>query len=136
MRAWTRDSSGRAYLARGARNGLGRTERYSQIGRILVRRGLLPYLRGGRRAELRTLDGRARLDDSVRLAVEEGDVTFVKLGQALATSRDLLADEFVTWSTAGACGSATVARKRAGGHGAERPAVCEATGADIGHLGA
>ena len=33
---------GPLYLARGARNGLGRTERYSQIGRILVRRGLLP----------------------------------------------------------------------------------------------
>jgi ubiquinone biosynthesis protein len=33
---------GSLYLARGARNGLGRTERYSQIGRILVRRGLLP----------------------------------------------------------------------------------------------
>jgi len=33
---------GSLYLVRGARNGLGRTERYSQIGRILVRRGLLP----------------------------------------------------------------------------------------------
>jgi len=52
---------GPLYLARGVRNGLGRTKRYSQIGRILVRRGLLPYLRGGRRAELRTSDGRARL---------------------------------------------------------------------------
>jgi hypothetical protein len=33
---------GSLYHVRGARNGLGRTERYSQIGRILVRRGLLP----------------------------------------------------------------------------------------------
>lgn len=78
-----------------------------------------PYLRGGRRAELRTSDGRARLADSVRLAVEEGRVTFVKLGQVLATRRDLLPGGFVTCSTAGACGSATVAPKRAGGH---RPA--------------
>src|SRR5208283_755318 len=78
-----------------------------------------PYLRGGRWAELRSSDGRARLADSVRLAVEEGGVTFVKLGQVLATRRDLLPGEFVTCSTAGACGSATVARKRAGGH---RPA--------------
>jgi hypothetical protein len=46
------------------------------------------------------------------LAVEEGGVTFVMLGQVLATRRDLLPDEFVTCSTAGACGSATVARKR------------------------
>jgi len=106
---------GSLYLVRGARNGLGRTERYSQMGRILVRRGLLPYLRGGRRAELRTSDGRARLADSLRLAVEEGGVTFVKLGQVLATSRDLLPDKFVTCSTAGACGSATVARKRLAG---------------------
>jgi hypothetical protein len=83
---------GPLYLARGAHNGLGRTERCSQIGRILVGRGLPPYLRGGRRAELRTSDGRARLADSVRLAVEEGGVTFVKLGQVLATRRDLLPD--------------------------------------------
>jgi hypothetical protein len=34
-----------------------------------------PCLRGGRRAELRTSDGRARLADSVRLAVEEGGAT-------------------------------------------------------------
>ena len=102
-----------------ARNGLGRTERCSQIGRILVGRGLPPYLRGGRRAELRTSDGRARLANSVRLAVEEGGVTFVKLGQVLATRRDLLPDGFVTCSTAGAGGSATAAPKRAGGH---RPA--------------
>ena len=43
---------GPVYLARGLRRRLGRSRRYSQIGRILVRRGLLPYLRGGRRAEL------------------------------------------------------------------------------------
>ena len=87
---------GPAYLARGLRRRLGRSRRYSQIGRILVRRGLLPYLRGGRRAELRTPDGRARLAHSVRLALEDGGVTFVKLGQVLATRRDLLPEEFVT----------------------------------------
>ena len=36
---------GPVYLARGLRSRLGRSRRYSQIGRILVRRGLLPYLR-------------------------------------------------------------------------------------------
>ena len=87
---------GPVYLARGLRRRLGRSRRYSQIGRILVRRGLLPYLRGGRRAELRTSDGRARLAHSVRLALEDGGVTFVKLGQVLATRRDLLPEEFVT----------------------------------------
>ena len=87
---------GPVYLARGLRRRLGRSRRYSQIGRILVRRRLLPYLRGGRRAELRTPDGRARLAHSVRLALEDGGVTFVKLGQVLATRRDLLPEEFVT----------------------------------------
>jgi len=75
---------------------LGRTKRYWQIIRILGRRGLIPYLRGARRTELRTADGRTRLAHSIRLALEEGGVTFVKLGQVLATRRDLLTEEFVT----------------------------------------
>jgi ubiquinone biosynthesis protein len=87
---------GPLYLARELRKRLGRTKRYVQIVPILVRRGLLPYLQGGRRAELRTSDGRAHLAHSLRLALEEGGVTFVKLGQVLATRRDLLPDEFVT----------------------------------------
>ena len=74
---------------------MGRTRRYSQIGRILVRRGLLPYLRGGRRSELATTEGRARLARSLRLALEDGGVTFVKLGQVLSTRRDLLPPEFI-----------------------------------------
>jgi ubiquinone biosynthesis protein len=83
------------YLANRLRKWIGRTKRYSQIMRILQRRGLLPYLRGSRRSELRTSDGRARLARSIRLALEDGGVTFVKLGQVLATRRDLLPDEFV-----------------------------------------
>ncbi len=86
---------GPLYLANGLRNRLSRTKRYSQIMRILQRRGLLPYLRGSRRSELRTSDGRTRLAGSIRLALEDGGVTFVKLGQVLATRRDLLPDEFV-----------------------------------------
>ena len=76
---------GPLFLVRGLRKRLGRTKRYWQITRILVRRGLLPYMRGGRRADLRSPDGRARLAHSLRLALEEGGVTFVKLGQLLAT---------------------------------------------------
>ena len=56
-----------------------------QISRILARRGLLPYARGGRRSELATPEGRARLARSVRLAMEDGGVTFVRLGQVLST---------------------------------------------------
>jgi len=35
-----------------------------------------------------------RLARSVRLAMEDGGVTFVKLGQVLSTRRDLLPAEF------------------------------------------
>ena len=86
---------GPLYLANRIRKWFSRTKRYSHIMRILQRRGLLPYLRGSRRSELRTPDGRARLARSIRLALEDGGVTFVKLGQLLATRRDLLPDEFV-----------------------------------------
>ncbi|MGO9791576.1 MAG: AarF/UbiB family protein [Solirubrobacteraceae bacterium] len=62
---------------------------------ILVRRGMLPYLRGARRAELQTHDGRTQLARSLRLALEDDGVTFIKLGQILATRRDLLPAEFI-----------------------------------------
>jgi ubiquinone biosynthesis protein len=38
---------GPVYLLRGMRRGMGRAGRYWQISRILARRGLLPYARGG-----------------------------------------------------------------------------------------
>jgi ubiquinone biosynthesis protein len=71
-----------------------RARRYSQISRIAIRHGLSPYLRGRRRAELDAPGGRARLARSLRQALDEGGVTFVKLGQVLSTRRDLLAPEF------------------------------------------
>jgi ubiquinone biosynthesis protein len=83
-------------VVRGTRRLVGRTRRYSQISRILARRGLIPYLRGGRRSELATPQGRARLALSLRLALEDGGVTFVKLGQVLSTRRDLLPPEFIS----------------------------------------
>ena len=85
---------GPLYVLRAARGRMGRAGRYWQISRILARRGLLPYARGGRRSELATPEGRARLARSVRLAMEDGGVTFVKLGQVLSTRRDLLPAEF------------------------------------------
>ena len=76
---------GPVYVLRAARGRMGRAGRYWQISRILARRGLMPYARGGRRSELATPEGRARLARSVRLAMEDGGVTFVKLGQVLST---------------------------------------------------
>ena len=72
---------GLVYALRGMRRRMGRARRYWQISGILVRRGLMPYVRGGRRSELSTSEGRARLARSARLAMEDGGVTFVKLGQ-------------------------------------------------------
>jgi ubiquinone biosynthesis protein len=87
---------GPLYVLRGMRRLARRTRRYSQISRILARHGLIPYLRGGRRSELATSEGRARLARSLRLAMEDGGVTFVKLGQILSTRRDLLPPEFIS----------------------------------------
>ncbi len=86
---------GPVYVLRATRGRMGRAGRYWEISRILARRGLLPYARGGRRSELATPGGRARLARSVRLAMEDGGVTFVKLGQVLSTRRDLLPAEFI-----------------------------------------
>ncbi len=86
---------GPLYMVRGVRLRVRRVRRYSQISRIVLRHGLAPYLRGGRRAELATSHGRARLARSLRRALDEGGVTFVKLGQVFSTRRDLLPVEFV-----------------------------------------
>src|SRR5262249_29351266 len=84
---------GPLYALRRTRRLARRARRYWQIGRILARYGLIPYLRGGRRSELTTAEGRARLARSLRLALEDGGVTFVKVGQVLSTRRDLLPPE-------------------------------------------
>ncbi|MGI5291782.1 ABC1 kinase family protein [Nonomuraea polychroma] len=79
---------------RSARGRLSRARRYSQITRIAIKHGLGPYLRGrGERLEDRS--GKVRLARSLREALDEGGVTFVKLGQILSTRRDLLPAEFV-----------------------------------------
>ncbi|MGY0233968.1 ABC1 kinase family protein [Longispora urticae] len=73
---------------RGLRARLSRTRRYSRITAIIVRHGLGPYLRGRR-------DPDARVARSLRAALSEGGVTFVKLGQVLSTRRDMLPAEVV-----------------------------------------
>ncbi|MFI7639816.1 ABC1 kinase family protein [Nonomuraea sp. NPDC049400] len=81
-------------LIRSVRGRLSRSRRYSQITRIAIRHGLGPYLRGrGERLEDRP--GKVRLARSLREALDDGGVTFVKLGQVLSTRRDLLPAEFV-----------------------------------------
>jgi ubiquinone biosynthesis protein len=81
-------------VIRGVRSAARRSRRYWQISRIAVRHGLGPYLRGRQRGE-DAARGRAALAQSLRRALEEGGVTFTKLGQLLSTRRDLLPEEFV-----------------------------------------
>ena len=80
---------------RGVRTRSARTRRYLQISRILVRHGLDGYVRGRWRPAVHEPGDRSRLARSVRLALDEGGVTFVKLGQVLSTRRDLLPSEFI-----------------------------------------
>jgi ubiquinone biosynthesis protein len=75
-----RDLSGR--IARG--------RRYLQILRIAIKHGLGPYLRGRRRPGRENAAGQAELARSLRLALDEAGVTFVKLGQVLSTRSDII----------------------------------------------
>lgn len=71
-----------------------RARRYSQISRIAIKHGLGRYLSGRRETGLSTVR-HAKLARSLRRALEEGGVTFVKLGQVLSTRADLLGQVFI-----------------------------------------
>jgi ubiquinone biosynthesis protein len=92
----TGSGPGPVELVQGTRRAIARSRRYSQISRIAVRHGLGPYLRGRRLRREDAAGGRAALAASLRRALEEGGVTFTKLGQLLSTRRDLLPEEFTT----------------------------------------
>jgi ubiquinone biosynthesis protein len=77
-------------LRRDVRGRISRTRRYLQILRIALRHGLLPYLRGRRRPGRENAAGQAELARSLRLALDEAGVTFVKLGQVLSTRSDVV----------------------------------------------
>ncbi|MEV5966730.1 AarF/UbiB family protein [Kribbella sp. NPDC051952] len=69
---------------------IARTRRYLQILRIAIKHGLGPYLRGRRRPGRENAAGQAELAQSLRLALDEAGVTFVKLGQVLSTRSDVV----------------------------------------------
>ncbi len=81
-------------LWRSWRSRLARTRRYAQVLRIALRHGLGRFLRGQRHGGLESSTSRRELARSLRRALDEGGVTFVKLGQQLSTRRDLLPAEF------------------------------------------
>jgi ubiquinone biosynthesis protein len=74
------------------RRRLARTRRYSHVSRIAVKHGIGPYLAGRRGANGTRHEVLAR---SLRRALEDAGVTFVKLGQVLSTRPDLLPPAFV-----------------------------------------
>ncbi|MEO6826845.1 MAG: AarF/UbiB family protein [Microbacteriaceae bacterium] len=73
---------------------LRRGRRYSQITRIALRHGLLPVKRPNSSATVEGASARQKQAVSLRLALEEAGVTFVKLGQALSTRADVLPIEY------------------------------------------
>ncbi|WP_163541497.1 ABC1 kinase family protein [Occultella kanbiaonis] len=81
-------------LRRSARARLSRTRRYLHILRVVAKHGLSRFLRGRVHRGLRTAPERRDLARSLRRALEDGGVTFIKLGQQLSTRRDLLPPEF------------------------------------------
>ncbi|WP_129664440.1 ABC1 kinase family protein [Phytoactinopolyspora endophytica] len=81
---------------RGLRGRFKRARRYWQIIGIAVRNGLGPYIRGGRRRALAVPSGRAQLGRALTATLNRGGVTFVKMGQIMATRRDMLPVEMVT----------------------------------------
>ena len=75
------------------RRRLARARRYSEIIAVAVRHGLRSLLQGRGAGDASA--ARAQLARSLRTALEDGGVTFVKLGQLLSTRADLLPAESI-----------------------------------------
>ncbi|PRZ33911.1 ubiquinone biosynthesis protein [Antricoccus suffuscus] len=82
-------------LWHGWRSRIARARRYCQVVRIAARHGLRRFFRGYRHRGLDSRTSRQDLARSLRRALDDGGITFVKLGQQLSTRRDLLPSEFI-----------------------------------------
>jgi ubiquinone biosynthesis protein len=78
---------------RGIQGRINRTRRYWQIIGIAYRKGLVSYIRGGRSKAFTVSSGRVNFGRTLTSTMNAAGVTFVKLGQSLATRRDLLPAE-------------------------------------------
>src|SRR5690625_807164 len=81
---------------RGLRGRFRRGARYWQIVWLSLRHGLGPYIRGNRGRNLEVPSGRTQFGRALADTLNAGGVTFVKLGQLMATRRDALAPEIIT----------------------------------------
>jgi len=77
---------------RGLREGRQESQRYAQVVAILVRRGLGGFLRRGADGEPESTGALAAHARSLRLALSDAGVTYVKFGQMLSSRRDLVPD--------------------------------------------
>lgn len=82
-------------LPQAVRRRFARTRRYARLSRIFVRHGLGRFFSGKSRRGPGAPAERALLAPSLRKALEEAGVTFVKLGQVMSTRYDLMPPEFI-----------------------------------------
>lgn len=86
--------SGLPHPIRGARAGLRRSRRYSQVVRIAVNNGLGPHV-GRRSHSVDEFAGQRLFGKRLRLTLEQSGGMFIKLGQVLSTRSDLLPPDIV-----------------------------------------
>ncbi|MFJ6417346.1 ABC1 kinase family protein [Paeniglutamicibacter sp. NPDC091659] len=73
-----------------------RTRRYTEVTRIALSHGLLPAKRPNKGNTPAAAAERAASGKSLRLALQDSGVTFVKFGQVLSTRAELLPAEYIT----------------------------------------
>lgn len=77
------------------RNRLARTRRYSEVTRIALSHGLLPARRPNLANTAQAAEDRTTAGRSLRMALQESGVTFVKFGQVLSTRPELFPTEYI-----------------------------------------
>lgn len=72
-----------------------RTRRYTQVTRIALAHGILPAKRPNPGNTAAAAAERTAAGRSLRLALQQSGVTFVKFGQVLSTRAELLSAEYI-----------------------------------------
>ncbi|MDO5745942.1 MAG: AarF/UbiB family protein, partial [Micrococcaceae bacterium] len=79
-----------------ARARFARTRRYTQVTRIALSHGILPAKRPSQGNTAAAAAERTAAGRSLRMALAQSGVTFVKFGQLLSTRAELLPEEYIT----------------------------------------
>ncbi|PQZ93624.1 ubiquinone biosynthesis protein UbiB [Arthrobacter sp. MYb227] len=78
------------------RSRFSRTRRYAEVTRIALSHGILPAKRPSTTSTPEAIAERTANGKSLRLALQESGVAFVKFGQVLSTRAELLPAEYIT----------------------------------------